>query len=398
MRQTISLVFALLLVTMFRAEAQYGPELVHPFGFAMSLPSGWGAAPVDDGQYQLVPPGKTDNEVFLVLAAPISGDIRDATDYRVLRDSEEGLLETYPLMSRVGEPMVVDTVLGRGVTLTYDGKTYLGSRNMQLTQSIVVVDGLAISLMAVGLRREMTARKPDLEAIFASVRMAGSAPAGQGYYGQQDPYGRQYQGNDGYYAQQDPYGGQHQGNDGYYAQQDPYGSQHQGNDGYYAQQDPYTSQPQYGQGQGHGHGSPGFGIGARGAVTPAPSGGQASSLHDGSPAARQWAELLSGRHLVSMSGYTSGGSSGGMSSRTDLKLYANGYFEYHSSSSVSINVEGLSGGSADEQSEEGTWRVLSSGGQVLLELTTQTARFQDALERSGNEIIVGATRMRVANP
>jgi len=363
MRQAIFLILALLLVMPFRAEAQYGPELVHPYGFAMSLPSGWGAAPVDDSQYQLVPPGKTDNEVFLVLAAPVSGDIRDATDYRVLRDSEKGVLETYPLMSRIGEPAVVDTALGRGVTLTYDGKTYLGSRTMQLTQSIVVVDGVAISLMAVGLRREMTVRKPDLEAIFASVRVAGSAAGGQGYYGQQDPYG-----------------GQHQ------------------DDGYYAEQDPYGSQPQFGQGQAQGQVSPGRGIAPRGATPPAPGGGQASALHDGSPAAQQWAELLSGRHLVSMSGYTSGGSSGGMSSRTDLKLYANGYFEYQSSSSVSMYVEGMTGSSADQQSEEGTWQVISSGGQVLLELTTQSARFQDALERSGNEIILGGTRMRVANP
>ncbi len=336
------LIGALLLVT--STHAQSFEEFIHPYGFAMTLPQGWSALAIDELQYQLTPYDAGESETVLVMALP-AGEVRSAADPHVIAQSERDVLEMYPMLSRVGDPQIVHTDAGTGVISTYEGRPLGGSR-VQLTMYLVVVEDIAVSIMAVGLRREIGQRREQIDAMFASTRMG----AGQSYA--QQPYDDQ-----GWYGE--GHSGDHMG----------------GAESGHAGLDPYAGDSQQ---QG---------------VTAG-----ADALHDGSPAAREWLQVLRGRKLVSMSGYDSGGGSGGFNSRTEVTLYANGIFEYYSASSVSMYVEGMSGGSSSEDSEQGTWRIVSSGRSVMLEFTTNTARYQDEISRSGNEIYLGGTRVFLTDP
>lgn len=341
-RAPLWLVTALLLVT--GAHAQSFEEFIHPYGFAMTLPQGWSARPIDELQYQLQAYDAGESETVLVMALP-AGEVRSAADPQVIAQSERDVLDMYPMLSRVGDPQIVHTDAGTGVISTYEGRPLGGSR-VQLTLYLVVAEDIAVSIMAVGLRREIGPRREQLDAMFASTRMG----AGQSYA--QQPYDDQ-----GWYGE---------GHTGDYV-----GGAESGHTGV----DAYAGEPQQ-QGVFAG----------------------ADPLYDGSPAAREWLQVLRGRKLISMSGYDSGGGSGGFNSRTEVTLYANGVFEYYSASSVSMYVEGMSGGSSSEDSERGTWRIVSSGRTVLLEFTTNSARYQDEISRSGNEIYLGGTRMFLTDP
>jgi len=121
-------------------------------------------------------------------------------------------------------------------------------------------------------------------------------------------------------------------------------------------------------------------------------------LHDGSAPAREWAARLAGRQLTVMSGYNSGGGGGGMNSRYDLKLFADGRFDYYGGSSVSIYVEGLDGSSASEESEQGTWRVINVAEGPTLELVASSGQLlHERLTRSGNDIYLTGTRVLVSS-
>lgn len=307
------------------SHAQYFEEFAHPYGFVMTLPPGWSVQPVDEIQYQLRAPDAGESETVLVMALP-AGEVRSAADPQVIAQSERDVLAMYPMLTRVGDPVIVQTDAGTGVISTYEGRPLGGSR-IQLSTYLVVVEDIAVSMMAVGLRREIGPRREQIDAMFASTRE-----------GDGQAYGDQSYADQGWY-----------------------------DDGYVGE-----------AGHAGGHGN--------------------DALHDGSPAAREWLQVLRGRKLVSLSGYDSGGGSGGFNSRTELTLYANGQFEYYSASSVSMYVEGMSGGSASEDSERGTWRVVSSGRAVLLEFTTYTARYQDEISRSGNDIYLGGTRVFLTDP
>jgi hypothetical protein len=311
-------------------HAEFEAEFVHPDGFSMALPPGWATQPVGDGQYQLVPPDATGDELVLVTTAP-AGDLVSATEHHVTMETERQIVAMYPMLSRVGEPLVVETGLGSGVISTFEGKPLGGSR-MQLATGLVVADGLAISMLAVGPRRDMLQRRGEIEQMFASLQ--------PGYGGGHDTYAA-----------------------------------------------PEYQAPEYQDDSFADRVSPGFG------QSPVTASG---ALHDGTPAASEWAQFLRGKKVVALSGYTSSGSSGGYSSSIELILHADGRFDYYSASSVSIYIEGMSGGSASEDRESGLWRVISSGGSVMLEFTTDTARFQDTLRQSGNDIYLGDQRVLVA--
>lgn len=306
-RVTRWLLLPLLVATHVTGAQGWGDEreFLHPAGFAMTLPAGWRAVPADEGQFQLVPPNAGESEGVLVLAMP-AGEIRDVRDPMLLLQTDLEVAAMYPVLSRVGEPRFIDTQAGPGVLSTYQGRPLLGS-TLQLSMGLISVDGMAISLMAVGLRREIGPRADEITGIFASTRLEASG-SGDGF------------------------------------------------------------------------------------IPPSPG-----QLHDGAPAAREWAEFLRGRRLVDFGGYTSGGGSGGFNSQTELNLYANGQFYYSRSSSVSIYVEGMMGGSAGTETLEGLWRVIMVGGQPVLELITEEGRYQDVLERAGREVILGGQRMMVAN-
>jgi len=124
-----------------------------------------------------------------------------------------------------------------------------------------------------------------------------------------------------------------------------------------------------------------------------------SSLDDRSRVAREWVAGLRGKKLTVLSGYNSGGGGGGMTSRADLILRADGRFTYASSSSVSINVDGLGQSSSGRDAAEGRWRIVSRGGSAVLELVSSAGNRQDvALSRDGTQTFLGGERAYVTDP
>ncbi len=127
--------------------------------------------------------------------------------------------------------------------------------------------------------------------------------------------------------------------------------------------------------------------------------GAGSAITDGSAMAREWSTRLSGQMLTILSGYTSSGSSGGMTSRADLTLLRDGQFTYRRSSSVSISVDGLGGSSSGRQATTGSWRIVSRGGRSILALTGRDGtREEFALTRNGTQTLLNGTRVFVTTP
>lgn len=124
-----------------------------------------------------------------------------------------------------------------------------------------------------------------------------------------------------------------------------------------------------------------------------------TSLTDGSAMAREWSTRLSGQMLTIMSGYSSSGASGGMTSRADLTLRRDGRFTYQRSSSVSMSVEGMGGSSSGRESAAGTWRIGSRGARAILMLTGSDGRREEfALTRNGTQTFLNGTRAFVTTP
>lgn len=129
---------------------------------------------------------------------------------------------------------------------------------------------------------------------------------------------------------------------------------------------------------------------AAAAAPSAPTSGAASASVDRSPLAQQWLQRLRGKKLTKMSSYSSG-SSGGMSSKTELYLQANGSFQGRSESSVAIYVEGANGSSGGVQKAAGTWRIYVQEGRAILEMKYENGQIESSLleDRSGQTFING---------
>ncbi len=125
------------------------------------------------------------------------------------------------------------------------------------------------------------------------------------------------------------------------------------------------------------------------AAPSAPTSGAAASV-DRSPLAQQWLQRLRGKKLTKMSSYSSG-SSGGMSSKTEIYLQANGSFQGRSESSVAIYVEGANGSSGGVQKAAGTWRIYVQDGRAILEMKYENGQVESSLleDRSGQTFING---------
>jgi len=96
------------------------------------------------------------------------------------------------------------------------------------------------------------------------------------------------------------------------------------------------------------------------------------------PAAGEWKEKLSHTRLTYISTYASGGG-GGTSAQTEIHICRDGSFSFSSSSMVSLDVPGASGLSSGGDTGEGSWRVVTQGGQPVLEL-----RFRNGEVRTYN--------------
>ena len=82
-----------------------------------------------------------------------------------------------------------------------------------------------------------------------------------------------------------------------------------------------------------------------------------------------WYDLLSGMMLKQLSSYSSG-SSGGYSSETVFHLCRDGSFSWYSGGSVSVYVDGGSGGTTSESRDSGQWSVEVSGDEAYLVLVS----------------------------
>lgn len=91
---------------------------------------------------------------------------------------------------------------------------------------------------------------------------------------------------------------------------------------------------------------------------------------EASPVTQSWDAELRGRKLKNMDSYYSGGAiSGGYSSETTIALCSNGEFGYWDSSTLGIGGDGVSGYSAGRGGAQGTWQIMTRGGQSVLVLS-----------------------------
>ena len=120
------------------------------------------------------------------------------------------------------------------------------------------------------------------------------------------------------------------------------------------------------------------------------SGPQTSANTDRSPIAQQWLQRLRGKKLTKMSSYSSG-SSGGMSSKTEIYLQPDGRFQGRSESSVAIYVEGANGSSGGVQKAAGTWRIYAKEGRAILETKYENGQIESSFleDRNGQTFING---------
>lgn len=85
----------------------------------------------------------------------------------------------------------------------------------------------------------------------------------------------------------------------------------------------------------------------------------------------RWKRDLVGRQLKYLSSSSSsdyGGGYSGTSSRTNIKLFANGRFDYYSSNMASFDGSGGFGYANSRDANEGTYRIYSIGNESYLEL------------------------------
>ena len=111
-------------------------------------------------------------------------------------------------------------------------------------------------------------------------------------------------------------------------------------------------------------GAPAAGAQEAGAQEAAASAAQPTA---NSALARQWDRKLRGMRVTSLS-RVNGGSSGGATWRTDAYLCRDGRLFIDHESSVSIYVDGASGGSSGRESVSGRWRVVSQGDVAAVEI------------------------------
>lgn len=128
------------------------------------------------------------------------------------------------------------------------------------------------------------------------------------------------------------------------------------------------------------------------ALTTAPK-NVASTGNDRSPLAQQWLQRLRGKKLTMLSSYNSGGGSGGMSSKTEIYLRADGSFQARSESSVAIYVPGANGGSSGVQQAAGSWRIYVKDGQALLEMKYEKGQTEtNSLQANGEQTFINGKR------
>jgi hypothetical protein len=132
-------------------------------------------------------------------------------------------------------------------------------------------------------------------------------------------------------------------------------------------------------------------------AVPAPT--SAAVAHGSSgPLAAQWDQRLRGRKLYQFSSYSSGYGSGGYNSQKTLLLGVNGIYEFHRAGSVSVYVDGASGGSASQNGDQGRWRIYEQNGKVYLELVSAKSGTETIeLTSNGTKTLLNGNRWLVGD-
>lgn len=118
----------------------------------------------------------------------------------------------------------------------------------------------------------------------------------------------------------------------------------------------------------------------------------APSAIDKSPLVQRWMQRLTGKKLTLLSSYNSG-SSGGMSSKTEILLNMDGSFQAYSESSVSIYVPGANGSSGGTRRAKGRWRIYTQSGQAILETKYDNGETEtNLLEDRGGQTFINGKR------
>ena len=116
---------------------------------------------------------------------------------------------------------------------------------------------------------------------------------------------------------------------------------------------------------------------------------QQAAIH---PEAQRWTQLIAGKVLSRSSSYTSEGyepnpSFGSISSSTEIHLCSNGQFQRSASSSVSVDVGGVSGYDSGDGSNQGKWKVIiENNTPVIMLYANNGEEFSYSIRIQGNDL------------
>jgi hypothetical protein len=167
----------------------------HPAGFRFTPPAGWRVQKQEDGNLQLMPGDAVETEMYLVTVDPAKGITR-VDDPRLVELAETDLRLLFPFLERMGEGVSVQSRLGPGLRLTWEG-TSPTDVEVRAVLWVVLSGQKAMSLFAVGPKERIAAREAGLQRLFAgfapdtppATARAGAA-SGSKRTARQSPSGR----------------------------------------------------------------------------------------------------------------------------------------------------------------------------------------------------------------
>jgi hypothetical protein len=99
---------------------------------------------------------------------------------------------------------------------------------------------------------------------------------------------------------------------------------------------------------------------------------------------RKWDERLRRSRVQRYDSYNSG-SGGGLSSETQIDLCSDGSYTWYGQSSVSMDVDGASGGSGGQSGDRGRWELRESGSKALLVFHSESGSTKKYVLKRGDK-------------
>jgi len=145
----------------------------HPLGLSFVHPKDWRVQPNDQG-FLLIPPDVTSNqlgptELYFATGRDAAG-IERPDDPRVAQFFEGQVAALFPFLRRVGQAERLQAGGRPGALLTWEGTSPANLRVRALVFT-AIVKGYGLSLVALGEPQRIAARRAQLDAIFASLRL-----------------------------------------------------------------------------------------------------------------------------------------------------------------------------------------------------------------------------------